>query len=430
MEVAVYCVYTGASGKPSSALPKVPDNPRFDYYFFTNNKVLFEEARVHPVWTPMWLEEETPDDNSANMACKFLKAMPHKEPILNSYDYTVYLDTKINFGEHHWGITITEEYIRDVLYETDKMRLFHHTEPRASVVDELNDALYQQRYANEEDRIRAYMAQKKTEGYREDCEEFLITGYIFRKMRDRDVEKIGEEWYEEIQKCGLECQISFHYIFQKYKEFIKAIKQKTPMTYKKTNSNLYISEKDYGGTDHVETPVIFFNQFISPEWCDKLVALNDRKGFNNGTIFGGSNFDVSQNVRTSDIAWMAPSEDVSLFDRVMDSTLKSNWWGYDIFGFTDGAQYTVYDATKDEGPHYDWHKDTGPGHHHRKLSFVILLTDGFEGGELEVSNYNGNVLKNTGSAVLFPSINYHRVKPVTSGVRKSLVFWIAGPKLR
>jgi len=225
MKAAIYCVYTGPFGTPSAVLPKIPDNPFFDYYFFTNNKVLFEEARVHPFWTPVWIDEETPDDYSANMACKSLKAMPHREPILNSYDYTVYLDTKINFGEHHWGITITEEYIRDVLYETDKMRLFHHTEPRTSVLDELDEALYQERYANEEDRIRAYMAQKKIEGYRKDCEEFLLTGYIFRKMRDRDVERVGDEWYEEIQKCGLECQISFHYMFQKFKEFIKPIKR-------------------------------------------------------------------------------------------------------------------------------------------------------------------------------------------------------------
>jgi PKHD-type hydroxylase len=197
------------------------------------------------------------------------------------------------------------------------------------------------------------------------------------------------------------------------------------MTYKMTTGNLYIPEKDYTGTDHVETPSIFFDKFISDDWCDKLVAMNDRKLTSTGGTFG-----AVDNVRKSEIAWMREDEDRPLFDRVMDSALKSNWWGYDTYGFSDGAQYTIYDANKQDGPHYDWHKDTGPGYHHRKMSFVILLTDGFEGGELEVSHRDGNVLKNKGSAVLFPSINYHRVKPVTRGVRKSLVFWIAGPKLR
>jgi hypothetical protein len=204
------------------------------------------------------------------------------------------------------------------------------------------------------------------------------------------------------------------------------------MSYKKTSSNLYIPESGYGGTDHVETPAIFFDSFIPPEWCDKIIELNEKKILSSGTTFGGNSFDVHATVRKSDITWMSPDEDTALFDRVMDSTFKSNWWGYDVYGFTDGAQFTIYDATKDVGPHYDWHKDTGPNHHHRKLSFVILLSDPteFEGGELNIRDYDGNTIKNKGSAVLFPSINYHRVTPVTRGIRKSLVMWIAGPKLR
>ena len=231
MKVAVYCVYTGPYGTKASVLPKIPDNPFFDYYFYTNNRLLYDEATQHPFWKAKWIEEETPDEYSANMACKKLKAMPHKETILNTYDFTVYLDTKINFGEHHWGITITEEFIRDVLYKTERMRLFQHTEERTSVMDELREALYQERYANERERIEKYIEQKDQEGYRRDCEDFLLTGYIFRKMKDPQVERIGEEWYEEIQKCGLECQISFHYMFQKFKDLIKPLRREANTHY-------------------------------------------------------------------------------------------------------------------------------------------------------------------------------------------------------
>ena len=35
-----------------------------------------------------------------------------------------------------------------------------------------------------------------------------------------------------------------------------------------------------------------------------------------------------------------------------------------------------------------------------------------------------------GTVVAFPSFLYHRVTPVTSGLRKALVAWIAGPRLR
>jgi len=36
--------------------------------------------------------------------------------------------------------------------------------------------------------------------------------------------------------------------------------------------------------------------------------------------------------------------------------------------------------------------------------------------------------KEKGSALFFPSFTYHRVKPVTKGIRRSLVIWLRGPK--
>jgi hypothetical protein len=37
-------------------------------------------------------------------------------------------------------------------------------------------------------------------------------------------------------------------------------------------------------------------------------------------------------------------------------------------------------------------------------------------------------IKNKGACICFPSYTYHRVTPVTSGIRKSLVVWFRGPK--
>ena len=39
-------------------------------------------------------------------------------------------------------------------------------------------------------------------------------------MNDPLVEEICEHWMEEIEKCGTQCQISFHYVYKKYKEYI------------------------------------------------------------------------------------------------------------------------------------------------------------------------------------------------------------------
>jgi len=47
-----------------------------------------------------------------------------------------------------------------------------------------------------------------------------LTGFILRKNSDM-TNKINEIWFEHIKQCGIECQISFFFIYQMYKEFME-----------------------------------------------------------------------------------------------------------------------------------------------------------------------------------------------------------------
>ena len=112
-------------------------------------------------------------------------------------------------------------------------------------------------------------------------------------------------------------------------------------------------------------------------------------------------------------------------------------FGFDISSMYD-VQYTVYDGVDED--HYDWHHDTfwaGPTAFDRKVSLSIQLTDPseYEGGDLEFAEmkegtYDKDAWKGKGTVIAFPSVIRHRVTPVTSGVRKSLVAWVEGPKFR
>jgi PKHD-type hydroxylase len=75
----------------------------------------------------------------------------------------------------------------------------------------------------------------------------------------------------------------------------------------------------------------------------------------------------------------------------------------------------------------------------RKLSVSVLLSDpkDFKGGEFEFDFRNhdpkdkenkqvAKELNKKGSMIVFPSFIWHRVKPVTKGVRYSLVLWYLG----
>lgn len=106
-------------------------------------------------------------------------------------------------------------------------------------------------------------------------------------------------------------------------------------------------------------------------------------------------------------------------------------YGFNVWFETDTVQYTIYDSNQQA--EYPWHVDSlwfgKPSV--QKLTVVVGLTDSseYEGGELEFLNRKTLQYKLTaGEVVVFPSIAHHRVKPVTKGIRHTLVAWYSGPR--
>jgi PKHD-type hydroxylase len=70
----------------------------------------------------------------------------------------------------------------------------------------------------------------------------------------------------------------------------------------------------------------------------------------------------------------------------------------------------------------------------RKVSIVLQLSkpEDYDGGLLQLNGGNGiiDAPKEYNTLVIFPSFMLHRVTPVITGTRKSLVTWLAGPNLR
>ena len=102
---------------------------------------------------------------------------------------------------------------------------------------------------------------------------------------------------------------------------------------------------------------------------------------------------------------------------------------YDVVGLLERPQLLKYS----EGSNgYDWHTDLGNGQAStRKISISLALNDEYEGGEIEFFSdkvYTFDLKK--GQAIAFPSFMPHRVKPITSGERWSLVSWIGGYPFR
>jgi PKHD-type hydroxylase len=178
---------------------------------------------------------------------------------------------------------------------------------------------------------------------------------------------------------------------------------------------------------------IWRDGFTSEE-VDKILYMESLQNFGKGQV-GTVSSEADKEVRDSEIAWIHPDEhSYWLFERLgaITATMNHQQFMYDIKG-VEALQYTKYKLDQ----HYTWHWDVEFGwqNYQRKISAVMMLTgpDEYEGGELEVCN-NGNfediqILKpNKGDIVFFASWMPHRVKPVTSGERKSLVMWVMGKR--
>lgn len=182
----------------------------------------------------------------------------------------------------------------------------------------------------------------------------------------------------------------------------------------------------------LEQFAIWRDGFTADE-IEQIIFLESLQSFEKGVV--GSESKKNLEARDSDIQWIHPDQNSAwIFDKFSEiiSHVNRDHFMLDIDGF-DAFQLTKYE----EDQHYSWHWDYEFGYRTwvRKISCVMLLSDPeeYEGGEFEIC-LNGNFTKTNvikpkkGDIIFFASWMPHRVLPVTSGERRSLVAWVMGKR--
>ena len=149
--------------------------------------------------------------------------------------------------------------------------------------------------------------------------------------------------------------------------------------------------------------------------------------------------------RITDVYW---TREQWLYDLIWPYMLEANnrsGWNLDI-----NAAESIQLGRYQKGGHYAWHQDGSsdslaaydePKNEFlngkvRKISMSLILNDDFEGGEFEFCCYGRGesvitpIELKKGDMMFFTSGMEHRVRPVTKGVRYSLVSWFVGPPIR
>jgi len=127
-----------------------------------------------------------------------------------------------------------------------------------------------------------------------------------------------------------------------------------------------------------------------------------------------------------------------IFDRLLNVSQEINEkdYNFDLWGF-DHFQYTVYNVNEEYKAHADIIYTASKFKTlTRKLSISLVLSDNYdyEGGEFQIitaeQSEASTVEQKKGRLIVFPSWMVHKVKPVTRGVRKSIVVWVVGPNFK
>ena len=147
---------------------------------------------------------------------------------------------------------------------------------------------------------------------------------------------------------------------------------------------------------------------------------------------------INKDIRNSENSWIPDNYWIAGFLWHYVTKANNTNFNYNLMAIDqNNLQYTKYS----KGMYYNFHQDSGLStleddtEVERKLSFSLQLSncDDYEGGNLILINENGSkqvAPRHRGTMILFDSRIKHCVTKVTSGVRKSIVGWIIGPRWR
>ena len=173
-----------------------------------------------------------------------------------------------------------------------------------------------------------------------------------------------------------------------------------------------------------------FNKELGDFFCDDVVRLGRETTKKRASV--GHSHVPNTKIRKSYVCFLSDYWIKEWFNNYFHIANKNAGWNFQFHEY-ESFQFTEYKKNN----FYKWHHDSFINDKLiRKLSGIIMLSDpkDYEGGELEIKTSENTTNKigklPRGTLVIFPSFLHHRVKPVTSGTRYSLVLWARGENFK
>jgi hypothetical protein len=219
IDLAFYTCFYGSDTNSAFQIPKLP-SLKYNCYYYTNNNLMMLKLK-DTNWIAIYDDKPTTDDFIEScMAGKHIKTSPHEYKELQDYSYLCFLDSKLEKVNE----TFVEDYIKTYFIEKNYALLLrkHHflKKDKISVWDEYHQSMWQERYRLETSKYINYITNQTNKGLADITDYHCMCGFLIRNMKHEKIKELNTTWYQHIQECGIQDQISFFFVKQLFHDYI------------------------------------------------------------------------------------------------------------------------------------------------------------------------------------------------------------------
>jgi len=215
MNLAFYTYFYGSDQNHAFKIPEFP-SLKYKCYYFTNNVSILEKIKS-TAWIGIYDNKPTIDDQiDSCMVGKHVKTMSHEYKELKDYDYLCFLDSKAPKVKEQF----VERFITKYFIENKYALLIRkHWFINNSVMDEYTESMKQHRYRLESEKYKKYIETQAKNGLSL-TSPHCACGFFIRNMKHPKILEINKTWYDHINQCGIQDQISFFFVKQLFSDVI------------------------------------------------------------------------------------------------------------------------------------------------------------------------------------------------------------------
>lgn len=175
----------------------------FDWYYFTDNCEI--KSNFFKIIHENYHLKELGHNKKAVLYAKFYKVQHHKIDILQEYNYVIWLDASFHIQNTNFVNDILE-----LLKKEPNIILFKHPQ-RTTVAQEVNVLNKMRKFRDQNFNIQ--LLKYKNDGFIDNVGLYSM-GFFIRKI-EPNMNKLFDQWFNEILECTIRDQVSFPYVLWK-----------------------------------------------------------------------------------------------------------------------------------------------------------------------------------------------------------------------